>query len=76
MCGAALARYFKHLDWLQQVWFAENHSDAAGVIERDRVSLSGGQDLAAFVGLAPEERKLGDGARSQRHDAGSGLSAS
>jgi len=21
MCGAALARYFKHPDWLQQVWF-------------------------------------------------------
>jgi hypothetical protein len=51
MCGAALARNFKHLDWLQQVWFAGNHSDAAGVIERDRVSLSGGQDLAAFVAL-------------------------
>ncbi|WOS67101.1 phospholipase effector Tle1 domain-containing protein [Sinorhizobium fredii] len=27
MCGTALARYFKHPDWLQQVWFAGNHSD-------------------------------------------------
>nr|WP_176536689.1 MULTISPECIES: DUF2235 domain-containing protein [Sinorhizobium] len=27
MCGAALARYFKHPDWLQQVWFAGNHFD-------------------------------------------------
>ncbi|BAR55456.1 hypothetical protein NK6_2275 [Bradyrhizobium diazoefficiens] len=60
MCGAALARNFKHLDWLQQVWFAGNHSDAAGVIERDRVSLSGGQDLA-FVALVPRCGSSGTG---------------
>ncbi|WP_161536964.1 phospholipase effector Tle1 domain-containing protein [Bradyrhizobium sp. LCT2] len=30
MGGAALARYLKHPDWLQQVWFAGNHSDVGG----------------------------------------------
>ncbi|WP_456783791.1 hypothetical protein [Bradyrhizobium sp. USDA 4516] len=47
--------------------------DAAGVIERDRVNLSGGQDLAAFVGLPPEQRKLGHEVRSQRHDVGQAI---
>ncbi|MBB2737071.1 MULTISPECIES: DUF2235 domain-containing protein [Bradyrhizobium] len=51
--GSPCAKF--QADWLQQVWFAGNHSDDAGVIERDRVSLSGGQDLAAFVALATED---------------------
>ncbi|WP_338696226.1 MULTISPECIES: phospholipase effector Tle1 domain-containing protein [Bradyrhizobium] len=52
MCAAALARYFKHSNWLQQVWFAGSHSDVGGSYPENegRLSLAGlngacGRDL-------------------------------
>nr|WP_271500869.1 DUF2235 domain-containing protein [Bradyrhizobium sp. CCBAU 11357] len=40
MCRAALAQYFKHADWLQQVWFAGNHSDVGGSYWENEARLS------------------------------------
>ena len=38
--GAALARYFKHADWLRKVWFAGNHSDVGGSYPEHEARLS------------------------------------
>lgn len=46
----------------------DDRVDGAGLVERDRVNLSGEQDLAAFVSSASEQRELGGETRSRRHD--------
>nr|WP_225161130.1 DUF2235 domain-containing protein [Bradyrhizobium sp. BRP56] len=40
MYRAALARYFEHPDWLQQVWFAGNHFDVGGSIRKTKPTSS------------------------------------